>query len=370
MVSRARTHVYVIDGTMSRLALGEETNAGLLYKLVEELGPRRDQTVGYHPGVQSEGLGKWIRIAAGVGINLAIIEGYATLASRYRPGDAIMLFGFSRGAYAVRSLAGFIANIGLVRQNEATERMIARAFRLYETPGSAADDFRARHCHDHVPIAFLGVWDTVKALGLPYPLLSRLAPMASEFHDEGLAPEVENAFQALALDEDRAAYTPMPWRVAPDWEGRGEQMWFAGAHADVGGHVYDAPASRPLSNIPLRWMIEHAAACGLILPNGWQTRYPVDPLAPAKGNRRGHARLFWDRAPRVIGACSSEAVHASVAERMRGPGGYLPRAREAGEAEVTAGAAVEAEAEGVSESGAGLSLPPSAPRSLGRSRGG
>jgi uncharacterized protein (DUF2235 family) len=328
-----RTHVYIIDGTMSRLVPGEETNTGLLYRLLEAMGPQRAQTVGYHPGVQGEGLGKWLSVAAGAGINLTIVEGYATLASRYRPGDRIMLFGFSRGAYAVRSLAGFIGRVGLVRREDATERNIRRAFRLYEAEAvtEAARAFRAAHCHPRVSIEVLGVWDTVKALGLPYPVVSRLAPMATEFHDEGLTSEVHNAFQALALDEDRLAYAPMPWRVSRDWPGRVEQMWFAGAHADVGGHVWDVPEARPLANISFRWLVSRAEACGLMLPVGWAGRFPVDPGAASKGNRSGRQRLFWDRAPRIVGACSSEEVHPSVVRRMRLVPGYHPRADHAEE---------------------------------------
>lgn len=333
MPNSACTHVYIIDGTMSRLVPGEETNTGLLYRLLEELGPRRGQTVGYHPGVQGEGVGKWLSIAAGAGINLAITEAYAALAARYRAGDRIMLFGFSRGAYAVRSLAGFIGRVGLVRCEDATERNIARAFRLYEA-ATVTDEtraFRAAHCHERVMIEALGVWDTVKALGLPYPVVSRLAPMATEFHDEGLTAEVRNAFQALALDEDRLAYAPMPWRVSDDWPGRVEQMWFAGTHGDVGGHVWNAPEARPLANIAFRWLVGRAEACGLILPDGWADRFPVDPGAATKGNRSGRARLFWDRAPRIVGACSSEAVHPSVVRRMRLVPGYHPRADHAEE---------------------------------------
>jgi len=322
------THVFIIDGTMSRLTPGEETNAGLLYKLLEGMGPQLDQTVGYNAGVQGAGLGKWLAVAAGVGINVSIVEGYATLASRYRPGHRIMLFGYSRGAYAVRSLAGFIERVGLLRRELATERMVGQAFRYYETPALSAMGrlFRRRHCHARVPIEMLGVWDTVKALGLPYPLISRLAPMASEFHDDGLGRSVRHAFQALALDEDRVAFEAMPWSVAPDWPGHVEQMWFAGAHCDVGGQVADRPAARALANIPLRWIIGRAVHCGLRVPEDWAARFPVDPLAPAAGNRTGHARLFWTRSPRVVGQHASEDVHPSVRERMAGLPGYRPRA--------------------------------------------
>jgi uncharacterized protein (DUF2235 family) len=327
-VKHARTHVFIVDGTLSRLDAGHESNAGLLYKLLDGMRPQFDQTVAYDPGVQSTGLRKWLNIAAGVGINVSIIEGYAKLASRYRPGDRIMLFGYSRGAYAVRSLAGFIGRVGLLRREHATERMVQQAFRYYETARLSAHGrlFRRRFCHQYVPIEVLGVWDTVCALGLPYPFLTRLAPMATEFHDAGLAANVRNAFQALALDEDREAYAPMPWRVAPDWPGHVEQMWFAGAHGDVGGHVSDLPAARGLSNIPLRWMLERAAQCGLKLPHDWQAQFPTDPAAPARGNRTGHGRLFRARGPRRYGRCSSEHIHPSVMHRMRLLPGYVPLA--------------------------------------------
>jgi hypothetical protein len=138
--------------------------------------------------------------------------------------------------------------------------------------------------------------------------------------------------QALALDEDRIAYAAMPWTVAADWPGRVEQMWFAGAHADIGGHVHDTPGARLLANIPFRWIVGRAEESGLRLPEDWRARVPTDPLAPASGNRSGLARLFWNRAPRLIGGCSSEAVHPSVVERMRSLPGYHPRALHRAEA--------------------------------------
>lgn len=323
-----RTHIFIIDGTMSRLDDGDETNAGLLYKLLSELGPRSDQSVGYHPGVQASGLRKWINVAAGTGINQSIRAGYAALCSRYEPGDKIMLMGFSRGAYAVRSLAGFISRIGLLRRNDATERRIERAFRYYEADRMtrSAKEFCLAFCHTDVPIEFLGVWDTVKALGLPYPILNRLAPMATEFHDHGLSPNTRHAYQALALDENRTSYEPLPWRIGAGFQGVVEQMWFAGAHSDIGGHVGVRPAARTLANLPLVWMLERAVGCGMVLPDNWRAEFPLNPVAPMLGPYKGSARFFVARRPREVGLCSSEAIHPSVYVRMSKRKRYAPRA--------------------------------------------
>ena len=323
-----RRHIFIIDGTLSRIEDGDETNAGLLYKLLSEDGPQASQTVGYDPGVQASGLMKWINVAAGTGINTSIMNGYATLCSRYHAGDSILLFGYSRGAYAVRSLAGLIGRIGLIRAEDATERRIARAFRYYEAtePSQSAKDFCDAYCHADVDIDFLGVWDTVKSLGLPYPILNRLAPMATEFHDHSLLNNTRNAFQALALDENRTSYSPLPWRIKDDYNGNVQQVWFAGAHADIGGQIVNRPQARPLSNIPFVWMLERAESCGLDLPPDWHHEFPQNPLAPMHGAYRGKGRLFVARGPREVGKCSSETVHPSVYDRLAGQKRYKPRA--------------------------------------------
>ncbi|MEO1541519.1 MAG: DUF2235 domain-containing protein, partial [Pseudomonadota bacterium] len=328
----SRTHIFIVDGTLSRLTDGEETNAGLLYRLLTEVGPTVDQTFGYHPGVQGEGWLKWLRIAAGQGINAAICQGYATLASRYEPGDKVMLLGYSRGAYAVRSIAGWIGRVGLLKRELATERRIARSFRHYQKmrPNGATRSFTARFCHADVPIEMVGVWDTVRALGLPYPVLNRIVPMVTEFHDHRIGDTVARAFQALAIDETRVAYQPVKWSPGADWPGQMEQVWFPGAHADVGGHVHANPAARGLSNIPLVWMLERVEACGVNLPPGWRDRFPTDPLAPAIGNWRGGARLFFFRNRRIVEQAPYESVHPSVDVRIDGRR-YRPKAEISGQ---------------------------------------
>lgn len=308
------THVVIIDGTMSTLKPGCETNAGLLFDLLNEAGVGANFTLHYQQGIQWEGYRKIGKVIAGRGLNTQIERAYGALASRYRPGDRIFLFGFSRGAYAVRSLAGAIDLVGLLSTEHAIERNVRDAYRHYRTdPNSAAARaFAARYCHDETRIEFVGVWDTVKALGVRLPLLWRLWAHAYAFHNHELGRSTRNGYQALALHERRVAYQPILWSSPPDWPGHIEQVWFRGVHGDIGGHVLDHDESRPLSNIPLVWMLDKAQSHGLPLPEGWRDRFPQDPAAPSVGMSRGWGKLFLARQSRVVGRDCSESIHETA----------------------------------------------------------
>ena len=328
-MEKPRNHVFIIDGTLSRL--DDEaclTHAARLHAMLSRSDIRARQTLGYDRGVQKIGRSKWLDAAIGRGFNESVIAGYATLASRYAPGDRIFLFGFSRGAYAVRSIAGLIDRVGLLRKRYATERRVRLAFRYYRrgTRTRATDAFRRLRCHADPVIACIGAWDTVKALGLPYPVLSRIFPMAAEFHDHHLGPSVRAAYHALAADEDRTAYAPILWERG-DWEGHLEQMWFPGAHGDIGGERDCLTAPIPFTNLGFRWLIDHAERQGLILPDGWRDIMPTDPAAPMVGSRAGMNRLFLLRQPReaVLGE-NGQAAHPSLAERMDRVPAYRPLA--------------------------------------------
>jgi uncharacterized protein (DUF2235 family) len=311
-----RNHIIVIDGTQSRMEKGHETNAGLLYKLLHETNASTADTLWYHPGIQGHGLWNWVTLASGLGINQTIRDAYAYLSRHYEPGDKIYLFGYSRGAYAVRSLAGFISALGLLRKERAYLRNVNMAFQMYENEDSTEmkTTFCERFSHLNVDIEVIGVWDTVKALGIEYPLLSRLAPMATEFHNDNIGRTVKYGFQALALNETRTAYNPVLWCSDQEYSGHVEQVWFRGAHSDIGGHVWKYPKARPLSNIPLVWMLERAERTGLSLPKNWRDRFPCDSNAPAKGNMRGIAKFFLFRKKRTVGEHSSEYLHYSTLE--------------------------------------------------------
>lgn len=305
-------HVIILDGTMSSLEQGMRTNAGQTYKLLTEGSAR--VSLFYEAGLQFT---KWQNapdVIMGRGINRQIRRAYGYLASRYRPGDRIFLFGYSRGAYAVRSLAGVVDRVGLVTAQHATERNIRQVYRHYQTaPDSqSAKEFANVFCHDTVEIDMIGVWDTVKALGLRLPFFWQRADEIHSFHNHDLGPHVKKGFQALAMDETREVYAPVLWHTDKNMSEHVEQVWFRGTHGDVGGHIDGVDAVRPLANIPLVWMLEQAARCGLPLRQGWQTQFAQDVHAPSIGTWRGWGKFFLLRRPRQIGGDVSERFHETV----------------------------------------------------------
>ena len=309
-------HVIILDGTMSVLSQGCETNAGLTFKLLSEMGG--DVSVYYEAGLQWSHWCKAGDVLMGRGINRQIRRAYGYLSSRYRPGDRVFLMGYSRGAYAVRSLAGIIDRVGLLRASHATERNIRDVYRHYECApdGEIAQRYADIHCHRRVEIEMIGVWDTVKSLGLNAPFLWRFSAPRHAFHDHQLGKSVKHGFHALARHETRVAYSPVMWDSNPEWPGKLEQMWFRGAHGDVGGHLGDFMQARPLSNIPLVWMLEKAEGCGLPLPDAWKDRFPQESKAPASGTWRGFGKWFITRKARKVGLDPSERIHPSVREGL------------------------------------------------------
>ena len=323
------THVVVLDGTMSTLAPGPETNAGLTYRLLASEGPRAGLSLYYEAGIQWPDWSSTGAVIAGRGLNRQIRHAYGFLASRYRPGDRIYLFGYSRGAFAVRSLAGEIGRVGLLKVHNATVRHVRQAYRHYQSglDSTAAEDFSRAFCHRDVPIEMIGVWDTVKALGIRLPVLWRLSEQAHAFHDHALGPHVRHGYQALAYDETRVAFVPELWDTAGDPAGRVEQRWFPGAHGDIGGQISGQMASRPRSNVALVWMLDRAEATGLPLPADWRQRFPADVAAPSVGTLRGWGKFFLLRARRVTGRDPSETFHPAIARNRRLPDAPPPEDR-------------------------------------------
>jgi uncharacterized protein (DUF2235 family) len=320
--------VVLLDGTLSSLAPGRETNIGLTYRLLQDLPDDAPVTLYYEPGLQWRGYRRALEVLAGVGINRQIKRCYLFLARNYRPGDTIVLMGYSRGAYAVRSLAGLIDKMGLLRPAQVEPETLARVYDCYRTdPGSAeARALRTARCHAQVPIRFMGVYDTVRALGMRWLGLGRVVPLPHPYHSHDLGPATDIARHALALNERRDVYAPVPWETgaAEAASGRVVQVWFRGSHGDVGGQLDGVRAARPLANIPLVWMLGEAEAAGLPLPLHWRNRFVTDPDAPSIGMNRGFGKLFLVRHRRRIGADPSEHLHPTAQGAAEAEGVRLP----------------------------------------------
>lgn len=315
------THVILFDGSFASLQPGRGSSIGQIHRLLAEVGPKARLRVLYTPGQQWEAWGSLVDLAHGRCIPDRMTEAYGWLASRWRPGDRLFLFGYSRGAYAARSLAGMIGRVGLVRPEHATERNIRLAWVWYSQGGipRGLSAFR-RRCHKQVPIRMVGVFDTIKSMGVRLPLLWLLTEQRHAFHAHDLGAEVEKGVHALALDETRAVFQPVLWESCDGTpQSRLEQMWFRGCHADIGGQLNGFEAARGLANIPLRHMLDEAEQSGLPLPPGWRDRLICDPDAPSVGSWSGLGALCLARAPRLVGADRSEQLHGSVPLPYRGP---------------------------------------------------
>ncbi len=310
-MAKARTHIVLLDGTMSTLEPGRETSIGLIYRLLER---ETAHCLYYEPGIEWRGWRHVAEVMAGVGINHQIRRGYLFLATRYRPGDRVFLIGYSRGAYAARALAGMIDRVGLLRPEHADEDTVLAAYEHYRAdpthPG--ARSFADRLCHPRAGVTAVAVFDTVQAVGIRWPLLWRLFPKVHSFRSQRLGQSVAHGFHAMALDETRSAYALERWRTRGVRTESVEQVWFRGTHGDLGGQLGGAAASRPLANIALVWMLSRLHHTGLDLPDGWEGAFATDSAAPSAGSWRGFGPLFLARRRRKVRMDPSESVHGSA----------------------------------------------------------
>ena len=271
-----RRLVICADGTWnSSDNESKRTNVVLLHEAVSPIAKDGvEQRAFYQVGVGVTGgaIGKLTGGAFGTGLNDNILACYRFLIHNFDPGDDLFLFGFSRGAYTVRSLAGLVRNSGILKREHSHKA--DAAFDLYRDRGDdthpsspQAEAFRAARSHE-TRIKFIGVWDTVGSLGVPTRgPIGMISRQRHGFHDVQLSSWVDNAFHALSIDERRKPFAPALWEVPDDDVQQGmhgrrvEQRWFAGVHSNVGGGYPD----RGLSDITLRWMAERAAEAGLEL---------------------------------------------------------------------------------------------------------
>jgi hypothetical protein len=296
------------DGTGNTAIKGRGTNVFKLYEAVDLEGHRTNNTWPRQIGFYDDGVGtarlKALALlfgAFGVGLGRNVRQLYADLARVYDPGDRIFLFGFSRGAFTVRTLNGFIAACGLIDRAHCT-----------------SDD----------------VWDTVDAVGFPVPGVAELVNETFyrfKFPDHHLGPTVQRARHALAVDDERGTFHPLLWNeqreTSPATPPRIEQVWFSGAHSNVGGGY----PKQGMSLVALEWMMAEAEQVTLRFSATdrklYQERQNVyDKLYDS----RGGTGFFYRYQPRDIAKLCRDnhvtpKVHASAVERvLDAPQGYAP----------------------------------------------
>jgi uncharacterized protein (DUF2235 family) len=329
------------DGTWN---LPDQMNEGVLtptnvVKMARAVVPKAsdgtEQIVFYDKGVGAEqwGLDKLAAGAMGFGLERNIEDAYRFLMHNYNNGDEIFFFGFSRGAYTVRSTVGLINNSGLLKKIYSNKFWYA--FNLYKKSSEYGMKFIKKikkSFSREIDVKFISVWDTVGSLGIPElegngkiesdesdyldmldiacDTFRTLTKKHYEFHNVELSKIVKNAYHALAIDEKRAAFKPSLWSK----EKRGqniEQVWFPGVHSDVGGGYKNSG----LSDIAFMWMKEKAEDCGL----EFSTEYIKKNINPNKkekihDSKTGLFKKFEDHI-RPIGKLGvNEAIHPVAKE--------------------------------------------------------
>ncbi|WP_267432986.1 DUF2235 domain-containing protein [Sphingomonas sp. GM_Shp_1] len=314
--------VFCFDGTWNRLDADTPTNvvltAASIIRQVPHGGPT--QIIHYDEGVGTGTLDRVSGGTMGVGLVTNIREAYRFLIFNYDPGDEIFVFGFSRGAFSARTFCGFVRHVGPLRRLHAAR--IDDALKLYEARlrdedgateklrrfradysgnvciGADDDAWRCSNVPNYLTgqappltIKYLGVWDTVGALGVPKVLpLSGMLNRKHRFHDIALTGFIENARHAVAIDEHRALFPAEPWGDlsainearnyrAEDPNAPYQEQWFPGTHGSVGG----GGDIRGLSDGSLAWVLQGAKRAGLKLDVEQGSRIQAvrpDPLAP------------------------------------------------------------------------------------------
>ena len=296
------------DGTGNEYGKNN-TNVVQTYEIAIKDG---NQVVYYDPGV---GTGGWeyeedtftlkskADLATGKGLQKNVVDAYIFLMNSYEAGDKVYLFGFSRGAFTVRSLGGMLYKCGLLKTDH--HNLVEYASKIYNTDKNheIAAGFKKTFCRP-CPVYFIGVWDTVESLVLN---------AGKKFHDGKLNPEVSYGYHALSIDERRKDFPPFPWEEeSKNADQIIEQVWFAGVHSDVGGFYEE----RGLSNVAFQWMMEKAKSCGMKFDDAKLKKFVPNPLDEDHKSFKG----FWKfRGSRKRKIKDGAKLHVSVVERLNSP---------------------------------------------------
>jgi len=300
------------DGTWNRFGQKDRgqvvrNNVQRLYQgLLNDGGTR--QVVFYDEGVGTGGLfDRWIGGLTGAGLQTNVVQAYRNIVQEFNPGDDVFCTGFSRGAFTARSVAGFIYKCGILRRLDPGR--LREAYRLYKRkdikPSSEyMANYRREHAHpESRRVHFVGVWDTVGALGIPLNLFNALNRKRHSFHDTRLNRQVRHGYHALAIDECRRPFAPTLWDfVDMPEDARLDQRWFAGVHSNVGGGYLDDG----LSQIALHWLANAIRDAGGLFHEQFFEGLPA--MAAHRGELRdsfGFPYWLLGRYPRPISSVAT-----------------------------------------------------------------
>lgn len=332
-----------LDGTWN--TVDDNTNVWRLKSLCADQYLGGPQQVTYY----DIGVNGFVGGTVGKGLGDNIKEAYKWLIDVYSPNDEIFIFGFSRGAFTARSLAGLITKYGVLKpgaplsinqiydryeraNDETIWKLCAQMDEGSRTVESCSLEERWLVKYSmRVPIKMVGVWDTVGKVGVPFGDIPGISSSALGFFHTGLRVWIENAYHALAIDEHRGAFPPTLWTVRKPHDPKAivakprslssvEQRWFAGAHGNVGG----GNASDLLAQIPLRWIMSKAEQHGLAFKDTVDIDGDVLKADVADSYSefvRGAYKLIQGRAYRPIGALPEkrpDGTHSVVNETIDG----------------------------------------------------
>ncbi|MDE0177357.1 MAG: DUF2235 domain-containing protein [Gammaproteobacteria bacterium] len=308
--------VVCCDGTWNTPEMESPTNVVRLARAVLPRDANRVlQIVYYDEGVGTQGpIDKLVGGAMGAGLDFNVRQAYRFLASNYEQDDEIYLFGFSRGAYTVRSLAGMIGFAGMLGRHQLTS--VHDAYELYrdekDPAGAGATEFRTCHRTSVPRVTLLGCWDTVGAMGIPDKLpgigLDELFNKRYRWVNTKLGAHVDHALHAMSIDERRKEFEPTPMECVTAGQTL-KQVWFPGDHGSVGGGEHH---KEPLARAALEWMVESVAhvGLGLAIDTRFEGMLGCDHTAYSSASRSP----IYGREPRDLG--SAPEFHHSALRRF------------------------------------------------------
>ncbi len=263
----------------------------------------------------------------GKGLHKNIMDDYRYIVQNYSPGDEIFLFGFSRGSYTVRCLCGLINNCGIIKRADAS--LIQKAFAHYKKSGDKyapegieSKKFRKQHSHASREIKFVGVWDTVGAMGIPISFLG-LFDDKDEFYDTKIGKNVRIARHAMAIDEHRSDFEPTIWHPKENMDM--QQVWFAGAHSNIGGSYKPDKDGALLSDNALAWMTSQAEKAGLSIEGHLKKAINSKPTATLHNSRRSFYRVKKKYYRKIDHEKGPVLIHQSVKSRWDQDPKYRPK---------------------------------------------